>query len=322
MNPTESNAVPDAPTPEAVTSRPYRDDTDFWRIRQLCLDTYPITPVGWNWEIRRWEGQRFHGADPAPDPRWPEWIRLWETDEARLVAVAHPEGSLGEGFMQLHPDYRHLEDEMLAWCEENLAAPGKDGGRRLRIYAHDYDLPRRRVLRERGYTETLHWGVVRRLRLGHCTLPVPPIAPGYTLRETRPDPADDQAIADLLNATFERTIHTAAEFRGFAATAPSYRRDLDLVAEAPDGGFGAYAGVTWDPANRRGIFEPVCTHPGHRRRRLALTLMREGLRRLQALGATDAYVETGDMAPANALYDAVGFTEAYAGHQWEKAWPA
>ncbi len=106
-------------SPETVTSRPYRDDADFWRIRQLCLDTYPIAPIGWNWEIRRWEGQRFHDPDPAPDPRWPTWIRLWETGEGSLVGVANPEGRLGEAFLQLHPDYRHLEAEMLSWCEEN-----------------------------------------------------------------------------------------------------------------------------------------------------------------------------------------------------------
>lgn len=311
----------DAPTPETATSRPYRDDADFWRIRQLCLDTYPITPIGWNWEIRRWEGQRFHGEDPAPDPRWPEWIRLWETAGGRLVGVANPEGRLGEGFLQLHPDYRHLEEEMVAWAEEHLAGPGKEGGRRLSIYVHDYDTPRRRLLRERGYAEGAEWGMIRRLRLGAQSLPVPEMAAGYTLRETRPDPADDQAVADILNASFGRTIHTAAEFRGFTATAPSYRRDLDLVAEAPGGGFGACVGITWDPPNRRGIFEPVCTHPDHRRRGLALTLMREGLRRLRALGATDAYVETGDMGPANGLYDATGFTEAYLGHYWERFWP-
>jgi len=308
------------PSLESITSRPYRDDDDFWRIRQLCLDTYPITPVGWNWEIRRWEGQRFHGEDPAPDPRWPAWIRLWETAESRLVGVAHPEGRLGEGFLQLHPDFRHLEEEMVAWCEESLAVATEEGGRRLRIYVHDYDTPRRHLLEQRGYAETPDWGVIRRLRFGGQPVTVPEIASGYTLRETRPDPADDQAVADILNAAFGRDIHTAAEFRGFTATAPSYRRDLDLVAEAPGGEFGAYVGITWDPANRRGIFEPVCTHPGHRRRGLALTLMREGLRRLQSLGAADAYVETGDMGPANALYDAVGFTEAYRGHNWERSW--
>lgn len=305
---------------EIVSSRPYRDDADFRRIRQLCLDTYPITPVGWNWEIRRWEGQRFHDADPAPNPHWPVWIRLWETGGGRLVGAAHPEGRPGEAFLQLHPDFRHLEAEMVAWCEQNLGAPGPEGGSRLRLYVHDYDTPRRRLLSERGWTESAGWGMVRRRRFGARPVAVPEIAAGYTLRKTRPDPADDQAVADILNAAFERDIHTAAEFHGFTAHAPSYRRDLDLVAEAPGGGLGSYVGITWDPANRRGIFEPVCTHPAHRRRGLALTLMREGLRRLRALGATDAYVETGDMGPANGLYDAAGFTEAYRGHYWERAW--
>ena len=69
----------------------------------------------------------------------------------------------------------------------------------------------------------------------------------------------------------------------------------------------------------RGIFEPVCTHPDHRGRGLALAAMREGLRRLRALGAEYAFVETGDLEPANALYDAVGFSEAHLGHYWSKA---
>ena len=82
---------------ETVTSRAYGGDADFERIWRLCRDTYPITPVGWNWEIRRWEGQRYHDPDPAPDPRWPSWIRLWETGGGRLVGGARPGGWEGRG---------------------------------------------------------------------------------------------------------------------------------------------------------------------------------------------------------------------------------
>jgi mycothiol synthase len=313
--------VPPPARLETTLARPYRDDGDFWRVWQLAVGTYPITPVAWNWEIRRWEGQRFYQADPAPNPLWPARIHLWETASGRLVGVAHPEGRLGEAFLELHPDYRHLEEEMVFWAEGHLAEVEEGGGRRLRWYVHDYDTPRRRLLAERGYAESPEWGTARRLRLGTRPLPSPEMAPGYTLRETRPDLADDQGIADLLNAAFGRTAHTAAEFRGFTATAPSFRRDLDLVAEAPGGSLAAYVGITWDPGNRRGIFEPVCTHPDHRRRGLARALMQEGLRRLQALGALNCHVETGDMAPANALYEAVGFTESYRGHCWVRSWP-
>lgn len=39
---------------------------------------------------------------------------------------------------------------------------------------------------------------------------------------------------------------------------------------------------------------------------------------MRALGALEAWVGTGDMQPANALYDSMGFTEAYRGHYWLK----
>ncbi|MFZ0546808.1 MAG: GNAT family N-acetyltransferase [Candidatus Promineifilaceae bacterium] len=95
-------------------------------------------------------------------------------------------------------------------------------------------------------------------------------------------------------------------------------RELDLVAVARDGRFAAYVGVPYDAYNRRGIFEPVCTHPDHRQKGLARALMQEGLRRLKALGAVDVVVETGDMIPANRLYASLGFTEMYNGCYWTK----
>jgi ribosomal protein S18 acetylase RimI-like enzyme len=76
--------------------------------------------------------------------------------------------------------------------------------------------------------------------------------------------------------------------------------------------------MAYDEINHFGIFEPVCTHPDHRRKGLARSLMFEGMRRLRALGATVVCVETGDAVPANSLYAAVGFEEAYTGYIWRK----
>lgn len=66
---------------------------------------------------------------------------------------------------------------------------------------------------------------------------------------------------------------------------------------------------------------PVCTHPDHRRKNLAQSLMLEGLHRVKALGARQVTVETGDMIPANALYDAFGFTEVYKCWVWQQGTP-
>ena len=90
------------------------------------------------------------------------------------------------------------------------------------------------------------------------------------------------------------------------------------MAVAPDGSFAAYAGIPYDESTRHGIFEPVCTHPDHQRKGLARALMLERLRRLKALGAADVTVETGDMIPANRLYDSLSFTETEKGFVWRK----
>jgi predicted N-acetyltransferase YhbS len=297
-----------------VRQRPYHHETDFKRVRDFLIATFPLTPVGFNWEIRRWEGWCLYWEQLASPP-WDQ-IHLWEDGGGQLVGVAHREGA-GEAFLQLHPDYRHLEAEMMAWAETHLAVPTDDGQqRRLHIFAQEYDVPRQRLLEQRGYEKQPWLGITWAIRVGERPYPTPQVPAKYHIRQTTLD--DAQRIADVINAGFERSSHTAAPVSYFMRHSPTFRHDLDLVAEAPDGSFAAYVGVFYDEANKRGIFEPVCTAPAHRRLGLARALMLEGLHRLQNLGVKSAYLDTGDMVPANQLYEAVGFTEAYSGYVWRK----
>lgn len=298
-----------------LTSRSYRDENDFWAIRDLLLSTYPITPTGFNWEIRRWDGWMFHREDPFTIARLAELVHIWETETGQVVGAVHPEGS-GDATLQLHPEYRHIESDMIATAVKKLSIPIEDGRRKLDTYVFEYDTPRQRLLVEHGFERTTDLLVTRRLRLGSRPLPEPEIADGYELRATRE--ADYRRVADIINAGFGRTSHTSAEVKAFMTGSPSFRHDLDLVAEAGDGSFAAYVGLTLDDVNQRGIIEPVCTHPQHLRLGLARALIQEGLRRLRDLGVTDVYVDTGDMIPANRLYESVGFTEAYTSYAWRK----
>jgi GNAT superfamily N-acetyltransferase len=300
-------------------------EADFWRVREFLTATERIAPFGHVWDVRWWDGQHFYNPSGRWENGWERGVRVWETADGALVACANWEGA-GSAYLQVHPAYRHLEPEMLDWAEEALAAPARDGGgRALTLWVFEYDSRRQRLLRERGYAPTEEWGMVR-----HMTLPAAPYAPAppwpgvpapYQLRAVRPeDDADCQRIANLLNAAFRRDFHNAAEFKMFATLAPSYVNELDLVAVAPDGSFAAYVGMPYNRENRRGIFEPVCTHPDHLRKGLASGLMFEALARVRELGAVDVIVGTGDMVAANALYDSMGFTEAYRQVGWRKVW--
>ena len=304
-----------------IFDRPMRDDADYWRMRRLLIDTVPITPIAFNWDMRRLDGKRFYNADLDANRLLRRPVEMWESEQGQLAGYVLAEGA-GDAHVQVHPDFRYLEAEMIGWAEENLAADDRDGGRReLEFAVNDYDVLRQQLLAERGYTKMAYGGMCRHLRLGYQPLPAPAMADGYTLRATDPaDRADCQRIADLLNAAFGRTFHNAAEYQNFARFAPCFRRDLDLVAVAPDESFAAYIGIPYDEVNRRGIFEPVCTHPDHQRKGLARSLMLEGFHRLRAIGAIDATVDTGDAVPANAFYTSMGFTEAYKSTAWRKEW--
>ncbi|HSG79412.1 MAG TPA: GNAT family N-acetyltransferase, partial [Acidimicrobiia bacterium] len=269
-----------------VVSHPMQREEEWWAVRDFLVETFPIAPPGHVWDTRRWDGHRFHRAEPSHPP-WTGRTRLWRED-GRIVGVAHQEGSRDLA-IQIHPDRRHLEDEMVAWAEKVLAAEMPEG-RVLEVPVFDYDLVRRRVLHDRGYEATDDGEVIRRMRLGDADHPAQELDGGYRIRTARAgDPVDAKVFAELLNDSFGRTFHQEAEVFAFRTGSPSYREDLDLMAEAPDGTLAASVGVTIDEVNRAGTFEPVLTHPGHRRRGLALALMREGLHRMKAAGVETAW---------------------------------
>jgi len=303
-------------TGEPVTSRPF-EERDWWPVRQLLIDTCRLAPPDWNWDIRHWDGSRYHSSPPRWAAHWEGRVQVWETGDGRLVGAAHPEDG-GDAFLELHPDYRHIEAEMVAWVEDHLTVPTEDGSQRaVTMHAYEYDLVRQRLVAQRGWQKTENWGVIRVLRFGNKVLPAPQMPVGYTLRTPcQGDEADYQRFADLLNAAFNRTFHNAAEIRNFRTQSPSYRTDVDMLAEAPDSSLAATVGFTYDEANRTAIVEPVCTHPDHLRKGLARALMFEGFRRLKALGAVDVTVGTGMREAANRFYESVGFAEVYKGYAW------
>jgi len=301
---------------QSISSRPFRDEDDWWRVRDLIIELFPLVPAGAGWEIRRWDGRRFHSEDP-----W-EWAvlercRLWFADEA-LVAAAFSEGAAADVHLLVHPDHRGLEGEMLDWATGALSSPKP--GHHLDHDVFDDDSYRIGLLEERGFARLDSRRVVRRQVLGDVIAPME-LAPGYKLRPTASHPDDYQRMADLLNGSFGRASHTSGEYQGFSKDSPSFRHDLNLVAEAPDGSFAAHAGFTFDAANRCGILEPVCTHPDHRKRGLALGLITEGLNRVRALGAVVATVDTGGGAGPNRLYEAAGFVDTRWGHIWRRETP-
>jgi mycothiol synthase len=301
-----------------ATARPYGGESDGSRIRSFLVETCALVPPGWAWDIRRWDGWLFHREEPRTDAELAGLVRLWETADGRLVGVAHPEGP-GEAWIELRPDWRHLEPEMLDWAEVQLSTSSTTGSRTVDLFVPDDDLHRRELLAARGYREEASGGWIRCLRFDRSIPEARGLPDPYRLYQTTGTNDDCVRMATLLNAAFGRRVHSAREYRTFIERSPSFEHALNLVAVAPDLSFAAHAGLTYDAANAHGIVEPVCTHPDHRRLGLARALILEGLRRLELRGARTASLDTGDGDAANALYAACGFTDAHHGHVWRRA---
>jgi ribosomal protein S18 acetylase RimI-like enzyme len=180
------------------------------------------------------------------------------------------------------------------------------------------------LLEQRGYTRGEWPEFQRRCRLD-APIPDVPLPPGFTVRALG-DGAEllERCYASGL-AFHPKEIRYAVDNRADASwyrsiqSAPLYRRDLDLVALAPDGAVAAFCTIWLDDVNRTGVFEPVGTVPAYQRRGLGKAVMTEGLRRLKRMGARMAFVGSYSEA-AGALYESVGFTDFELLEPWLREW--
>ena len=252
-------------------------------------------------------------------------VTLRET-HAQLTAILMPDGGRGEAHLLVHPTLRtpELEEEMLTVAEQRLASVKPDGSAKLYVWAPDADALRQQILVQRGYVKQ-GWPEIQWRHRLDAPIPDVPVAAGYSIRAL----ADGLELLERCHASglgfHEGDIRIAVEnredptwYRNIQA-APSYRRDLDLVTIAPDGEIAAFCTIWFDDVMRSAIFEPIATVPAHQRRGLGKLIMTEGLRRLQRLGATMAFV-SGYSPAANALYQSVIGPDCELYEPWVKRW--
>lgn len=303
--------------------RKYQTEDDNWLIRSFLRELYMLhgrREVGW--PVYRWDYWRWHVNKNIFRFDLSAAVFLWEAVDGRLAAMVHPDGP-GEAFLQVHPAWRStdLEVAMMAVAETQFAVTQADGRQRLVIWAHQEDALRQDLLQRRGYVKGEHPEFQRRRCLD---APIPDFQPpaGYSLRALG-DESEHPARSWLSWKAFHPDVPDE-RYQGWAwyrnvQRAPLYRRDLDLVAVAPDGELAAFCTLWFDDVTRTAAFEPVGTHPAHQRRGLGKALMAEGLRRVHDLGATLCTVGSYSEA-AGALYASLGFAEYDLSTPWMKVW--
>jgi ribosomal protein S18 acetylase RimI-like enzyme len=268
-----------------VEVRDFEDATDLARMQRLVAECWrrdgPFVTV----HVGDLPWRLYQHLDKLAEVE----IRLWlDGDECRAWGWRWLRFETRDIDFVVHPDAPELHDELLAWAGESPVWTLEE---------------RAQPLLERGWEpqEMTFEHLVREL----ADLPPVRVPQGFTVRSVR-GTEDLDARVEVHRAVWAPSRVVRESYRAVMA-APPYRRELDVVVEAPDGRFAAYCLCWLDEENRVGLYEPVGTHPDFRRLGLGAAACLEGLHRLRAAGADRCVVYPGTGKPAAEFYEALGF---------------
>ncbi len=299
--------------PSSLSSRAWASRDDLRAMTDLMSRTWtgprrPLVP-GTPGDLEWWTATGGRDAD------WAARIRIWELGgDVVGWGWVNPPGHLdwfvGDGLSAR--EEATIREEMLDWQQlvalrtvrARLRAGEPVEPVQLETWAGE-GWSEEAFLRSRGWTAT-GTALSQHVQALDIDLDPPRVPDGYVLR-TVVGPDEIPARVAVHRAAFAPSRVTEETY-AILVEQDHYAFDHDLVLEAPDGSFAAFA-ICWsDPAGSIGEFEPVGTHPDHQRRGLGRVVMRAGLRRMRRDGLQDALVFSLQSNTASeALYRSAGF---------------
>jgi predicted N-acetyltransferase YhbS len=296
----------------AVEIRSYIHEQDFDRVGDFLIQTYRHGDFFLNWLQPRWEYMHYHPYIKELDL---SKIGIAE-EEGDLVGVVHFEHQEGQFYLQLHPMYEELKEKLVDYAEKAFRGNSvRDRRPYLAFFVNEHDQDLIALLEDRGYekhpdfTEG-HSRMVLDHPVSETRLPE-----GFRLQSLAQE-NDFYKINQVLWRGFNHEGPTTKEdvqSRKDMQTAPNFRKDLNIVAVAPEGHFVSYSGIWYVEANQVAYVEPVATDPDYRRMGLGKAAVLECVRRVAAMGAQVAWVGSDQT-----FYKALGFTKMFDVYVWVK----
>ena len=275
----------------SVRMRSYDHALDYEAVGRFLIRIYQTDPPS-NWLQPRWEYAHSH---PGMDRENLGKFAIWEHD-GEIVAVVHYEGKMGVNYVQLDPRHPHLKREMLEYVVTHMVGELK-AGKGAYVFVDDRDSDFGVIAAELGFEPRSEHAEVTSLYAIPASFPeilVPdnPVPEGFRLQSL----ADDFDVAKV-----HRVMHRGFNYEGEPPqdelegrrrklSVAGFRRDLTVVAVAPDGDYASYAGMWPVPGSTACMIEPVATDPDYRRMGLGTACVLESIRRCAQEGTTIAYV--------------------------------
>ncbi len=290
--------------------RPYEHAADFERIRRFLIESFVPGRTLANWLEPRWVYMHFH-----PLIEGLPLERIGVVEEGReVVGVVHFEHSPSFVYFETRPGLEHLQPAMFGYAVEQFGGWSKSMERNvLGLFLNESDPTLVDLAKSHGFTREPRGDEPHSRFLFDEPVVVPELPDGFSLQSL-----DDENDLRKINAVLWRGFGHGDEApdveipgRAYMQEAPGFRKDLTIVAVAPDGDYASFAGMWIVPENRVAYVEPVATDPAYRRMGLGAAAVLESLRRVAELGAEVAWVGS-DLE----FYRAIGFMPEFRNELW------
>jgi ribosomal protein S18 acetylase RimI-like enzyme len=290
-----------------VVSREYSDDRDHIIVLDFLRETFSETGSFENWLPPRFENNS-RDMDPG--------IKVWE-DDGKIVGLAVPE-KLFVYFIQLHPDYMGLYEEMVEWIEKySRKNRGDESEVKLCIIELEGNPEKEQVLHDHEFALGRIYGIFR-IRDVNAPIPEYELPEGFTVRTADPE-LDFEEIALCIRQVFGHGEWFTRERLEEIATASTYQQDLDLVVVDEDGKIVSFCTFRLDSLSGITELEPMGTLAEYRSLGIGRALLSEGFKRLRKYNPSLLYIGGAANTPAaNRLYEVTGFRERKDLYFWEK----
>jgi len=286
-------------------------DAEFKELWELLVESYSIIGKPHNWFTGRLENWKYANTE-KPQAHFMNNVHLWRNEAGKLVGFCISEYGDSRIHLQIRPDYRVVEEDMLSWIEHNWARNKES----VETYADVYDTERQKLLKRLGYKDMGDDGYTREYDLSR-PYPVVDLPQGFRV-ETLAENGDHSGRIETESKTFNSASLNRVWFEG-KTSAPSYSFDWDFSVVSPEGKHVSFCLAWIDLENRIAEIDPVGTHPDYRRRGFAKAVVSECFRRLRASEVRYAYIGS---APepyiSNRLYESLQPAGKYQGNRWGK----
>lgn len=244
----------------------------------------------------------------------PNNIKLWFDEHEQLAGWAVLQPPFWTIDYVFHPTAEaQLHPEILAWADQRARSilHTQMGHPAWFVNVFEEQTDRIHVLEQAGFqcqaeTGEDAWSKVLMQRSTQKPVKRYELPPGFTIRSLA-GPQEVDAYVQLHQSVFESKNMTAS-WRARTLKHPSYKHELDIVIESPDRRLAAFCICWFDEYSRDGQIEPLGCHQDFRQQGLGRAVLSEGLRRLQALGAKNIFVETDNYRnTALKLYESFDF---------------